>query len=95
MTTHISRVDANQPQIVEALRKCGCLVRSTAALGQGFADLIVLTPRKNLVLLEVKTDRGKLTDDQVLFHAAWPVTVVRTVTQALRECDCLIQDSEI
>ena len=92
MTTHISRVDANQGEIVEALRRCGCQVLSLAAVGKGCPDLLV-SNHGDLYLLEVKTDRGKLTSEQVIFHAAWPVTVVRTVTQALRECDCIIDDS--
>ena len=78
-----ARVDANHAEIVAALRDRGCLVQSLAALGHGVPDLLV-GYRGKLYLIEVKTPRGKPTADQVRWQAqGWPVTVVRSVDEAL------------
>jgi hypothetical protein len=84
------KVDANQTQIIAALRKAGCSVQSLADLGGGAPDLLVGLGGDNY-LLECK-DGGKppsaraLTPDQVRWHAAWggTVEVVESVEQALR-----------
>ncbi len=83
------RTDANQSAIVSALRKVGCRVVDMSPLGGGVPDLLVSLPRRkalpDLVLMEVKTARGRLTRDQQTFEAAgWPVFVVRSVAEALR-----------
>jgi hypothetical protein len=77
-----ARTDANQGDILDALRQVGAEVRSVAALGSGMGDLLVAF-RRRLFLLEVKTTRGKLTADQMTFHKRWPVAIVRTVDDAL------------
>ena len=82
-------MDANHTAIVEALRKSGCSVTSTAAVGKGFPDLVVGVSKRN-VLLEVK-DGDKppsaraLTDDEEAWHATWrgEVHVVNSVSEAL------------
>jgi hypothetical protein len=75
---------------VKALRKVGCKVSDTSGVGRGFPDLVVRatkgdiwrTPR--ILLMEVKTAKGKLTPDQEQFIADWPeVVVVRSVDEAL------------
>ena len=76
------RTDANQSDILDALRAVGAEVRSVAALGSGMGDLLVCF-RRRLTLMEVKTVRGQLTPDQVAFHRRWPVQIVRTVDDAL------------
>lgn len=78
-----ARTDANQAEIVTALRKSGCQVESLAKLGRGVPDLLVSRAGK-LKLLEVKTKRGDLTPDQRRWHALWPVHVVRSPEEALR-----------
>ena len=83
-----AKIDRNQPEIVEALRKVGALVHPMHTVGGGFPDLLVFF-RGKLMLLEVKDglappSQQALTPDQVKFHAAWPVTVVRSVDDALR-----------
>lgn len=65
------RTDANQTEIVEALRKLGVSVAITSAVGKGFPDL-VCGYRGKTYLIEVKTDdKKKLTDDQKAFYGAW------------------------
>lgn len=90
-----ARIDANQPEIVKALRKAGCSVTSLAAVGQGVPDLLVGWQSKDgdreLVLMEVKDgskppSRRRLTEDQQEWHEAWrgrPVAIVETVADAL------------
>jgi hypothetical protein len=87
-----AKIDANQPEIVEALEAHRCSVKSLAAVGDGCPDLLVWSPwTRSHELLEVKDgakspSRRKLTDDQVKFHAKWggPIHVVTSVDEALR-----------
>jgi hypothetical protein len=76
--------------VVKALRKAGCLVRSTAAIGGGFPDLVVCREYDLLFMLEVK-DGDKppshrlLTAAQFAFvEEGWPVHVVTSPEEALR-----------
>ena len=83
------KVDGNHGTIVEALRKSGCSVESTAGIGHGFPDLVVYAPRLDEhLLIEVKMGNARLTEDEALWHATWKgrVHIVRTVEQALRAC---------
>lgn len=86
-----AKIDANQQNIVAALRKAGCSVAVTSNVGDGFPDLCV--GRCNQVfLLEVKDgakppSARRLTPDQERFHAEWRghVAVVLCAEDALRE----------
>ncbi len=64
------KIDANQREIVQALRAIGASVVSLAPMGGGVPDLLVGYRGANW-LLEIKGDRGKLTSAQMEFHAAW------------------------
>lgn len=83
-----AHIDANQPEIVAALRKAGALVMSLAPIGKGVPDLLCHF-RGRFVLIEVKNPdklQGKklyLTPAQKVWHAIWPVSIVETVDQAL------------
>lgn len=84
-----SKIDANQGEIVAALRAAGCSVQTLAFAGKGVPDLLVGTDGGNL-LLEVKDgslrpSARRLTPDQVEWHANWlgKVTVVTTIAEAL------------
>ena len=77
-----AKVDRNQPEVVEALRKIGASVLILSAVGQGCPDLLVGFRGKN-ILLEIKDGKQvpsarKLTPDQKQWHAEWQgqVTVV-------------------
>lgn len=65
-----ARVDANQAEIVEALRQVGAVVFDTHALGGGFLDIAVLF-RGAVHLIEIKMPGGKLTPAEQEFHDAW------------------------
>jgi hypothetical protein len=84
-----AKVDANQADIVAALRKIGASVQPLHSVGQGCPDLLVGWRGMNTIL-EIKDGRKppsarKLTDDQVIWHEGWrgQVAVVETVEQAI------------
>jgi Holliday junction resolvase len=76
--------DDNESEIIDALRKVGCSV--TQLSGEGIPDLLIGF-RQQTFLAEVKSPKGKLTDDQLKWHKAWEgrqVSVIRTVEEALQ-----------
>ena len=86
-----AKVDANQEQVVQALRAIGATVQSLAGVGKGVPDLLVGYQGKTL-LLEVKDgnkppSERRLTEDQLAWHGAWrggPLAVVDGPDAALR-----------
>ena len=70
-----AKVDGNHSVIVDALRTVGFSVRSTAAIGQGFPDVVCGYGGRTF-LVEIK-DGSKppsarnLTPDQVKFRDSW------------------------
>ena len=89
MTKYAAKVDANQGEIVLALRRLGCTVMSIASVGRGCPDLVVGVRGKN-VLLEVKDGRRppserKLTEAEREWIDAWrgQVNVVESVDDAI------------
>ena len=84
-----ARTDGNQSEIVDGLRKAGCVVFITSGFGGGFPDLCCSLNGRNY-LLEIKdptkpkADR-QLTPDQVIFFANWQgqVAKVETLDEAL------------
>lgn len=84
-----SKIDANQPDIVKALRAIGATVAVISTVGQGFPDICVGFRGRNF-MIEVKDGKKppserRLTPDQVDFHTAWrgEVVVVESVEQAI------------
>lgn len=83
-----ARVDANQAEIIKGLREIGARVYYIKEP----MDLIV-GYRKKTVILEVKTEEGRLTKQQAEFLSEWdggPAFVVRNRDEAVnlivREC---------
>lgn len=84
-----AKVDANQGEVVQALRNIGCTVQLLHAVGKGCPDLLCGYRGVN-VLIEVK-DGSKppsartLTPDQVKWHGSWAgqVHVAASVDEAL------------
>jgi len=80
-----AKTDANQAEIVAALRAVGASVFLTHRLGGGFPDLCVGFRNKN-VLMEVKIDKGSLNELEQDFFREWrgQRCVVRSVDEALK-----------
>lgn len=85
MTRYRRRVDRNHAAIRDGLRKCGYRVFDCSRLGGGFPDLLVW--KRRVMLLEVKMPGEKLTPDEAEFHALFPVSIVRTVDEAIEACE--------
>lgn len=64
------KTDSNQQSIIDHFRQLGYSVKDMSAVGQGFPDLIVSKMGDN-ILIEVKTESGKLTTDQMKFISLW------------------------
>ena len=91
-----ARIDANQPEIVDGLRKAGATVQTLATVGDGCPDLLIGYRGKNYAA-EVKDPNreGKkyrehetarvLTEDQHKWHFFWQgqVSVIWTIDEAL------------
>lgn len=84
-----ARIDANQPEIVAALRKAGCTVQHLHAVGKGCPDLLCALDGGTF-LIEVKDgskipSKQALTPDQAAWHAGWgaQVHIVNSVAGAL------------
>lgn len=84
-----AKIDANQNEIVKALRQIGCSVQSLASVGKGVPDLLVGFRGVNF-LIEVKDgskpkSAQKLTADQIEWHNNWQgkVFVINSVDQAI------------
>lgn len=80
-----AKVDANQEQIVSALRAVGATVQSLATIGKGCPDILVAF-RQQMYLLELKHGKGKANELQKKWHDAWnaDVHVVYGPEEALR-----------
>jgi len=80
---HTHRVDANQADIIDALRRAGCTTLSLTTIGNGCPDLLVARAGMNY-LLELKAD-SELQKSQIDWINAWnaKVHVVRSPAEAL------------
>ena len=77
---HASRTDPLMTEIMKALRAIGCSVYYCKLP----LDLLVCH-RKETLLVEVKTDTGRLTQVQQAFLETWPgrVEIVRSPSEAV------------
>lgn len=78
------RVDANQSEIVAALRHVGATVQDLHTVGHGCPDIVVGFRGQNY-LMEVKSPNGYMTGDEEAWHWEWmgQVAVIRTVEEAV------------
>ncbi len=75
------RVDGNQKQVVEGLRRCGYSVLILSNIGKGCPDLLVAKNGIN-ILVELKDESKppsakKLTPDEADFFQTWRGTVIK------------------
>ena len=90
MPRRAARIDANQTEIVQMLRKIGASVQSLAMVGQGVPDLLVGFRGENF-LFEIKDgdkppSRRNLTSDEETWHMRWvgQVHTVNNIDEALQ-----------
>ena len=81
------RIDTNQPEIVETLRRLGASVHHTHTLGQGFPDVVVAF-RGRTYLAEIKDGKRvgwKFTPAQKKFRSMWnaPIAILDSVETAV------------
>lgn len=89
-----ARVDANQPEIVEALRRVGATVQPLHQVGGGCPDLLIGFRNQNF-LMEVKDgnkrpSEQRMSEAQHEWHRVWmgQKTIVRNVREALTVIGC-------
>ncbi len=85
-----AKVDANQPQIVRALRQAGATVQSLAEIGSGCPDILIGF-RGQCYVAEVKDwrqppSKRKLTPLEKKWHQTWQgqIAIVETPDEALK-----------
>jgi Holliday junction resolvase len=86
-----AKIDANQEQVVTALRAAGATVQSLAGVGKGVPDLLVGYKGQTL-LLEIKDgnkppSKRSLNEDQLRWHGSWKggaLAVIDSPDAALR-----------
>lgn len=81
-----AKIDANQTEIVEALRKVGAKVRSVAQIKNAF-DILVFY-RGQTFIVEIKKPKAKLTEGEEQFKemvesVGVKYWIIRTVDEAL------------
>ena len=80
------RVDQNQKVLVDLMRTLGVSVQSLADVGDGCPDLLCGLLGLTFIV-EVKTEKGKLTPDQELWARVWngsPILILRTEEMVVR-----------
>ncbi len=85
-----ARIDANQREIIRALRAVGATVEPLHFVGRGFPDILVGFRGRNY-LIEIKDgtkppSKRRLTKDERAWHERWrgQVAVAESVDDALR-----------
>ena len=84
MPNYARKRDANERQIIEALKAAGCLVIQETNI-----DLYVYSPARDAWFpMEVKTPSGRLTDYQINLHRTarlhgYTISIVTSAEQAL------------
>ena len=86
------KVDLNQFEIVQTLRDAGCCVQILSMVGGGCPDILV-SRGGEMILCELKSEKGKLNDEQKEWHAKWkaPVVIARTVDDALKAMNAMVR----
>ena len=79
-----AKVDKNQSEIVQALRKSGVSVLHLHMVGKNAPDILCGFRSENY-LMELKSGKAQPTEGQIKWHQEWRgnVFVIRTVEEAL------------
>jgi hypothetical protein len=78
------RVDANQGEIVAALRAMGAHCQDLHNVGQGCPDILVGFRQRNY-LFEIKAPNGRLTIQESMWRLKWDgqVDTIKTADEAI------------
>ena len=81
------RADMNQKEIVDGLRELNISVLVLSQVGHGCPDLLVGLADGRNVLVEIKTDTGKLSETQVGWIIRWrgKVVIARSIEDVLSQ----------
>jgi hypothetical protein len=97
-TLRRAKIDANQPEVVKAFRRCGFTVVCTHTVGNGFPDLVVARHGWT-ALIEIKDgskckSARKLTPDEEKFHREWPgeIHIIESPDDVVRLYQTLVLD---
>lgn len=85
MTNYAKKVDNNHSEIVKTFKQLGYAVCDLSRCGLGVPDLLISKSRVNY-LVEIKTDKGKLTEPQQEFIKNWnaDIYVIRSIDEAIK-----------
>jgi hypothetical protein len=75
-----AKVDSNQPDVVAKLRKIGFSVQPIHTIGGGVPDLLLGMSGWNFLIELKSSDKGKLTPDEIDWHANWKGQVDTAIT---------------
>jgi hypothetical protein len=80
-----AKIDQNQPGIVNGLMKLGASVQILNQVKRGAPDLLIGFRGKNY-LIEIKSDHGRLNNDQKMWHGTWngQVAVAHDLDEAIK-----------
>jgi hypothetical protein len=81
LNRYSARRDKNEAKIVTALKQLGCSIERVDCI-----DLMVLTPDRKVLLLEIKTPESKkrLTKmQQHLIAEGWPIHIISNIDEAV------------
>jgi hypothetical protein len=89
------RIDVVQPEMVRRIREAYWSAQILSAVGGGCPDLLAGgnvpcgwcgRPNKGNVLIEAKSEDGKMTPDQLVWHLDWrgQIAIARNVDEVLK-----------
>lgn len=84
--------DGSQKEILDAAIKAGCSVINTTVVGRGFVDAVI-GHHGQTYLVEIKTGKGKLRDNQVKFQDDWrggAIIEARTPEELLKKLGVIL-----
>lgn len=75
-----AKVDGNQPDVVKRLRDIGFSVQPIHTIGSGVPDLLLGISGWNFLIELKSSEKGKLTNDEIDWHANWRGQVNTAIT---------------
>ena len=83
--------DTNHQEIRDALRSAGLATYDLASMGCGYPDLLCVREDGRVFLIEVKSDGGQLTKDEVKFILISANPAYRIFTEAEKAVKTILE----